>query len=279
MLNRRKFLELGAAVAAAATVLSGGTALAAPQGVTFKGGKDFSPKTGKERTAIPSACWGCVTRCPMIGYVEDGKIVKIEGQPKSIRTEGVMCAKGQAGVNQANDPDRILYPMKRVGKRGEGQWKRISWDEAMGELTARLKKLRDEGTPEKFAFHYGRMKSSSGKLIKDVFLAAYGTGTIGDHTSICEGGKWTAQELTWGVSYDNWDFDNARYILNFCSNVLEAHTNHTPTAHRLLRAMADRKIKMVTFDVRMSNTAAKSTEWMPIRPGTDMAVALAMCSV
>jgi anaerobic selenocysteine-containing dehydrogenase len=277
MTSRRDFLKLGAATATVA--LAGGSALTAAKELPFKGGKDFSPWTGAEREAIPSACWQCVTRCPMVGYVEDGRLVSIGPQMDSIRTEGHLCAKGQAGVNQVYDPDRVLYPLKRVGARGEGKWKRISWDEALDEVAGRLKKLRDDGHPEKFMFHYGRMKASSSKLIKSVFLAAYGTGTIGNHTSICEGGKWTAQELTWGSHYDNWDIDNTRFILNFGSNLLEAHTNHVPEAQRLARALVDRRVRMVTFDVRLSNTAAKSAEWVPIRPGTDGAVALAMCNV
>ena len=169
--------------------------------------------------------------------------------------------------------------MKRVGKRGEGKWKRISWNEALDELTVRLKKLRDKGHQEKFMFHYGRMKASSSKLIKSVFLPSYGTKTIGNHTSICEGAKWTAQELTWGSHYDNWDFDKTNYVLNFGSNCLEAHTNSIPLAQRLVSAMAERRVKMVTFDVRLSNTAARSTEWIPIKPGTDGAVVLAICNV
>ena len=277
MASRRDFLKLGAATAGVA--LAGGSALSTAKNLPLTGGKDFSPRTGKERRAVPTACWQCVSRCPTIGYVEDGRLVKISGQPNSIRTEGKLCAKGNAGVNQIYDPDRILYPLKRVGKRGEGKWKRISWDDALGELAARLKKLRDDGHPEKFMFHYGRMKGSSSKLIKSVFLANYGTGTIGNHTSICEGGKWTAQELTWGKHYDNWDFDNTKYVLNFGSNCLEAHTNHVSVAHRLTQALVDRRVKMVTFDVRLSNTAAKSDEWVPVRPGTDGAVALAMCHV
>lgn len=277
MFNRRNFLKLGAA--STAIPLSGGLTLAQAKELPIMGGKDFSPETGDERQLIPSACWQCVTRCPNVTYVEDGRLVKIEGQPNSIRTEGKMCAKGQAGVNQLYDPDRILYPMKRVGKRGEGKWKRISWDDALGEIAGRLKKLRDDGHPEKFMFHYGRMKSSSSKLIKSVFLANYGTKTIGNHTSICEAGKWTAQELTWGKHYDNWDLDKTNYILNFGSGVLEAHTNHIPVAQRLARAMADRGVKMVTFDVRLSNTAAKSNQWVPVKPGTDLAVILAMCNV
>jgi len=278
MLNRRKFLKIGAA-ATAAGGLAGTGALSRAEEARMKGGKDFSPRTGKERQAIPSACWQCVTRCPIIGYVEGGRLAKIEGQPDSIRTEGVVCAKAQAGINQCYDPDRVLYPMRRVGKRGEGKWKRVTWDQALTEVAGRLKKLRDDGHPEKFMFHYGRMKASSSKLIKSLFLNTYGTGTVGNHTSICEGGKWTGQELTWGSHYDNWDFDNAKFVLNFGSNCLEAHTNHTPVAQRLVRAMAERGVRMVTFDVRLSNTAATSSEWVPVKPGTDIAVILAMCNV
>jgi anaerobic selenocysteine-containing dehydrogenase len=277
MLNRRNFLKIGAAAPVA--TLAGGAALTGAKEIAVYPGRDFSPRTGAERKAVPSACWQCVTRCPNVSYVEDGRLVKIEGQPNSVRTHGVMCAKGQGGVNHFSDPDRILYPMRRVGKRGEGKWKRISWDEALTEIAARLKKLRDDGTPEKFCFHYGRMKASHSKLIKSLFLKTYGTGTIGNHTSICEGGKWVAQELTWGGHYDNWDFDNTNYVLNFGSNVFEAHTNHIPVSHRLIDRIAKRKIRMVTFDVRLSNSTAKSHEWVPVIPGTDRAVVLAMCNV
>ncbi|GAB4344463.1 MAG: thiosulfate reductase PhsA [Gammaproteobacteria bacterium] len=276
MLNRRNFLKLGAASAAAG--LSGQAVMTKAADMHAWGNKDFSRKTGRERKAVPSACYQCVTRCPNITYVEDGRVVKIEGQLNSIRSEGVMCAKGQGGVNQPNDPDRILYPLKRVGARGEGKWKRISWDEALDEVAGRIKALMDRGEPEKFMFHYGRMKSSTSKMVK-TFLGVVGTGTVGNHTSICEGGKWTAQELTWGGHYDTWDFDNTRFVLNFGSNVFEAGTNHIPTSHRLIRAMVDRNVRMVTFDVRLSNTAAKSSEWVPVKPGTDLAVILAMCNV
>ena len=220
MVTRRQFLQLGAA---ASGLTLGAPVLAAPNPpkIEFFGGKDYSRKTGLQRIAKPSACWQCVTRCPIIGYVEDDRLVKIEGQPNSVRTMGKICAKGQGGVNHPNDPDRILYPLRRVGQRGEGKWKRVSWDEALTELGARLQGLRDTGHPEKFMFHYGRMKASSGKIIKQ-FLSGYGTKTIGNHTSICEGGKWTAQELTWGKHYDNWDIDQTKYVLSFGSNLLEA---------------------------------------------------------
>ena len=276
-LNRRNFMKLAAASGAALAAGGSQTVLAG----TIKlqeGGRDFSPATGKERQAIPTACWGCVTRDSMMGYVEDGRLVKLDGHPESIRTQGKLCAKGQAGINQVYFPDRILYPMQRVGKRGEHKWKRISWDEALDTIATKLKPLRDAGTPELFCYHYGRHKASQSAAMKD-FMNAFGTGTIGNHTSICEGSKWVAQESLWGGMYDNWDYDNTDFVVNFGSNQFETHTNHIPTSQRLIRAMVDRGVPLYTFDVRLSNTAGKSTEWVPIQPGMDGLVMLSMCNV
>ena len=284
-LSRRDFFKIGSAAG-----LAGAVGL--PKNLSARnfemGGRGFSHSDGEELKAIPSSCWQCVTRDGIVGFVKDGRLVKIEGNPELPRTNGKLCAKGQAGVNIVYNPDRVLHPLVRVGKRGEGKWKRVSWDEALdllingGNIAGRqvtgLKTLRDAGHPERFMFHYGRMKGSDGKIIKDHFLAAYGTKTIGNHTSICESAKWTAHEFTWGAHYDNWDLDNTKLILNFGCNVLEAHTNHVPMAQRCVSAIA-RGVKMYTFDVRLSNTAAKSTEWLPVRSGTDLAVVLAMANV
>ena len=115
-LNRRDLFKLG--VAGAAVIATGnaiGSKALAGTVDLVEGGKDFSPKTGAERKMIPSSCWNCVTRDSMIRFVEDGRLVKLEGHPDSIRGKGKLCAKGAAGINQLYDPDRILYPMKRVG--------------------------------------------------------------------------------------------------------------------------------------------------------------------
>ncbi len=130
-ITRRDFLRLGTASSAlAATGLGTGTALAGNIKLD-EAGRDFSFETGKERKAVPSACWQCVTRDGIIGYVEDGRLVKIEGNHKLPRTNGKLCARGQAGVNVLYNTDRLLHPLKRVGKRGEGRWQIISWDEAL----------------------------------------------------------------------------------------------------------------------------------------------------
>ncbi|RKZ36700.1 MAG: DMSO reductase, partial [Gammaproteobacteria bacterium] len=156
MVNRRKFLKVGAVTATTAVVAGASLKAHAVKDLPIKGNKGFSPTTGKERKMIPSACWQCVTRCANVGFVEDGRLVKIEPNHKSLRTQGTLCSKGVGGVNHTYDPDRILYPMKRVGERGGGQWKRISWDAALNELGGRMKKLKDAGQEEKFVYHYGR---------------------------------------------------------------------------------------------------------------------------
>jgi anaerobic selenocysteine-containing dehydrogenase len=128
-------------------------------------------------------------------------------------------------------------------------------------------------------FHYGRMKGSSSAVVKKYFLPAFGTATYDGHTAICESAKWTAQELVWGKHYDVNDVARTNYILNFGCNFFETHTSHIPLSQRAIAAKRDRGAKIVTFDVRLSNTAAKSDEWHAVRPGTDGAIILAMCHV
>ena len=279
MVNRRDFLKLSVATAAGAPALAQQNAQARETAMTTRGGEDYSPLSGTKRQAIATACALCPGRCAAIGYVESGQIVKIEGHPDSHRTLGALCAKGQAGINQVYDPDRILQPLKRIGKRGEGKWEKISWDAALGELTGRLKALRDRGEPEKFLFHHGWISASADRLINKVFLPAYGTATVADNACLTQSARHTAHELTVGSYHDGWDFDNTRFVLNFGSNVMEAHTNHVALARRLSSAMVERNLKMVTFDVRLSNTGAKSHDWIQVKPGTDGAIALAMCNV
>ncbi len=280
--GRRQFLRgLGVTAVAGSTLPYANLAIGSPLKGTLllDAGRDFSPDTGKERKRVPSACWQCVARDGIVGYVEDGRLTHIEGNPELPRTNGKLCARGQGGVGQLYNPDRLLFPMKRTGKRGEGKWKRISWEAALSELSGKLKDLQVKGKPEKFMFHYGRMKGSTSTVVKKYFLPAYGTKTYDGHTAICESAKWTSQELVWGGHYDVNDVARTNYILNFGCNFFETHTSHIPLSQRVRAAQKDRGVKVVTFDVRLSNTAAKSDEWHPVKPGTDAAIILAMCHI
>jgi anaerobic selenocysteine-containing dehydrogenase len=241
-----------------------------------------------DRRVVASACWQCVTRCPIVGTVDRGRLVKIEGNPASLCTRGRICAKGQAGINQVDNPDRLLHPMVREGARGEGRWRRISWTEALellvegGEIAGRnvrgLRELRDDGTPEKFLFHYGRAVGSDYLIPMYYFLPAYGTGSVGDHNSICVAAGAVARALTGGSAAGFLDFERVATILNFGNSLFEAGLDHVPLAQRCVDAVA-RGARMVSFDVRLSNTAAKSSEWIPLKPGTDLVIALALSHV
>ena len=136
-INRREFLKLTGS-SALFVGLFPSTGFGALKGsVKFKqGGEDFSPDTNRIRKSIPSACWQCVSRDSTLCFVENDRLVKIEGNPKAIRNRGKICSKGQAAVNQVYDPDRILYPFRRKKgtPRGGGQWERITWEQAYDEL-------------------------------------------------------------------------------------------------------------------------------------------------
>ena len=223
---------------------------------------------------VPGMCQLCSTICGIIGYVKDDRLIKVEGNPQDPNSRGHLCARGQAALNHLYHPERLLYPLKRVGERGEGKWKRISWDEALDEIADKLKKVRESGHPEEFAFHQGRQRS---KDALKRFLDAYGTKTQLSHRSLCSGNR-RAANLTylWESDWDLNDVENSKYILNFGSNAFEAHQGHVPFATRIQNGRFKNGAKLVTFDVRLSNTAGASDEWFAPFPGTDGAVALAM---
>ncbi len=235
------------------------------------------PNKYKNVRVVPGMCQLCSTVCGILGYVKDGRLIKVEGNPRDPNSRGKLCARGQAALNHQYHPERLLYPLRRVGARGEGRWRRISWDEALDEIAQRLRAVLDSGRPEEFAFHQGRLRS---KDMVRRFLNAFGTRTQLSHRALCSGAR-RAAVLTyiWESDWDLTDVEHARYILNFGSNAFEAHQGHVPLAQRIQNARFNHGAKLVTFDVRLSNTAACSDEWFAPFPGTDGAIALAMAHV
>lgn len=228
----------------------------------------------KNVTKVPGMCQLCSSVCGIVGYVKEGRVIKIEGNPNDPNSRGHLCARGQAGLNHLYHPERLLYPLRRVGKRGEGNWKRISWDEALDEIAGKLRAVRESEKPEEFAFHQGRQRS---KDALKRFLNAFGTKTQLSHRSLCSGNR-RAANLTylWESDWDLNDVEHSKYILNFGSNAFEAHQGHIPFATRIQNGRFKNGAKLVTFDVRLSNTAGASDEWFSPFPGTDGAIALAM---
>ncbi len=279
-MSRRGFMKLGGTSAVAATALASTRLKAMEQQL---GGKDFSSVTGKERQAVPFTCMVCNIQDGGIAYVEDGRIVKLEGNLDHPGTRGKLCAKGNAGFQHTYDPDRIMTPLLRTGKRGEGKWKRISYDEAttllakkLREVVDRSRKANDPAILNEIVFKWGRNRTGGGI---QRMMAALGSNAMVNHTNVCESSKKVGLEPSWGPDIESCDWANTKYVLNFGSNIVETAYFHNPNAQRLMDGMVGNKAKLVTFDPRLSNTAGISDEWFAPYPGTDSAIALAMAHV
>ena len=277
-LTRRSLLEL--ASAAALLTASGGLVACTKAPVASRPLEAARSSVVDYRTAraTPTICFGCTTHCGVIGWVQDGRVRKIEGNPLDTNTQGTACAKANGMISYTYYPERIVYPLKRVGKRGEGKWARVSWEEALTDIAGKMRALQQAGTPEQFVFHYGRDKT---KGFTKKFTNAFGTPCRLNRRSICSSNRRVPLMSFYGrdFEWETQDFDNTDYIINFGANPMEAYQGGLFMIRRMVGAIADRGATLVTFEVRPSATASISTEYYPIYPATDGAVALAMAHV
>jgi anaerobic selenocysteine-containing dehydrogenase len=285
-MQRRHFIKSG--IGALATLAVGETILLTPQAaaaaereeplnyVLNSAGNARKVRTDyRKAKRVKSVCLNCSTVCGIEGFVVDNKVVKVRGNPLDPNVGSFMtCAKGQSGPTVNTYPERLLYPLKRVGARGEGLWKRITWDEAYEEIAARIRKSIADGHPERVAIHQGRSRYEA-EFSR--FLNAIGSPVLLNHRAICSSNKRAANYVSLGdTDWESIDAERCRYFLNFGSNFYEAHQGGLHLVRRVVKARFDHGAKLVTFDVRMSNTAGRSDEWYQPFPGTEGAIALAM---
>ncbi len=273
--KRRDFLKIGAAALAGGMLPNIFTPAANAASKVdiqelIKGKIDYT-----KAKATPTICFGCTNHCGVIGWVQDGRVRKIEGNPLDPNSEGNICSKAQGMISYTYYPERLLYPLKRVGKRGAGKWKRVSWDAALDELAGKLRPLRENGVPEEFVFHYGRDKT---KGFTKRFTNAFGTPHRLNRRSICSSNRRAPLMSYYGrdFEWETQDLANTKYVVNFGANPMEAYQGGLFMMHRLRESQVERGAKMVTFEVRPSATASVSEEFHTIMPGTDGAVAFAM---
>jgi thiosulfate reductase/polysulfide reductase chain A len=268
-LSRRGFLGTIAAVGA-------GTAAAA---ATPAAAADLRPpgRRGDERVVkIPTTCEMCFWRCGVLASVAGGRVVRLEGNPDHPLTKGRLCARGNAGTGLLYDPDRLKYPLLRTGERGEGQFKRISWDEALDFLAARLKALREMHGPETVAF----FPHGAGPHFFSTLMQAYGTPNSAEPAfAQCRGPREVGYSLTFGRglgSPEPVDLEHAKLIVLIGSHIGENVFTSQITAFAEGRGHG---AKLVVADPRFSTAASKADWWLPIRPGTDIALLLAWIHV
>jgi len=222
---------------------------------------------------IPTMCEMCVWRCGVLAKVENGRVVKLEGNPEHPHSNGNLCPRGQSGLMNTYDPDRILTPLVRVGKRGEGKFRKASWEEALDIVAQNMLDIKQKYGPEAMLF------SSTHNLSQVQFenlLNAFGSPNYGTQRSLCFNAMIVANLTTYGMEEPARKYDDLKYIILTGRNLMEAISTSETSA---LSQAIDRGVKVVYLDPRYTKTAAKATEWLPIRPGTDLALHLALINV
>ncbi len=234
-------------------------------------------KVEKHYQLIPTICFNCEAGCGLLAYVdkETLRIRKFEGNPEHPGSRGRNCAKGPATLNQVEDPERILYPLRRAGKRGEGKWERVTWDEALDDIAGRIRKALQEERRNEIMYHVGRPGHEL--IYHQRILHAWGIDGHNSHTNVCSASARAGYALWHGLDRPSPDHANARFILLISSH-LEAGHYFNPHAQRIIDGKM-RGAKVCVIDTRLSNTAAKADYWLSSWPGSESALLLAMANV
>ena len=269
-IDRRSFLALTATAAA-------GTSLAGCGHIRkfLRGSPSPSEQVALRGTMtdVFSICDNCVNKCGVIARVAGGRLVKLDPNPHFPKSRAMLCAKGNAGVQTLYDPDRLKHPLIRVGERGSGRWRKASWDEALDVTAAGLRAVREKYGPQ------GVLFSSSEAFQERFFLTfahAFGSPNIARHPSMCLSSGNIGFFVTYGT-VPEFDLEHSTYVIASGANRFESFI--TPDTIDLAVNVREGRTKLVYLDPRFTVTAAKAHEWLPIRPGTDLAFYLALINV
>lgn len=278
-LTRRNFLEMAAICAGAASI---GMAGCAPKAL-----EETPPDEAAEKKPIKkirTTCGNCHNDCGVIVNVQDGVIVSIEGDPDHPFNRGALCPKGQAFVDVIYSPDRLQYPMKRAGERGEDKWERISWNDAYAYIDENLTKIKEEYGAETLLYTNGAPVQNIVRNAFCEFYARYGTVNMVGAPNLCFVPRLVALKNTYGFRCEE-DYNNTDLIICWGGNPFaslrpgaymcyDKHGNASP----ILDAK-DRGAKLIVIDPIFTETAAKADQFIPIKPSTDGALANAMANV
>jgi thiosulfate reductase/polysulfide reductase chain A len=265
-ISRRRFLQISAATFGAAAI-----PFPVPVAVAA------TPQGGKSSIkAIATTCDVCFWKCGAIAYVRDGKLWKIEGNPRDPLSQGRLCTRGTGGIGAHYDPDRLRTPLIRVGRRGAEEWKVASWDETLDHIAERIKKLAAEQGPETVAmFKHG----ISAYYIEHAFKA-FGTPNIAAPSfAQCRGPRDVGFNLTLGANPgtpENTDIAHTKCLVLIGTHLGEnLHNSQVREFSEVVRNGAT----IIVVDPRFSTAASKAKYWLPVKPGTDIALLLAWMNV
>lgn len=214
-------------------------------------------------------CASCDIACPVVAQVENGKVIKIRASFKPSLRDNI-CVKGIYAHKGFSHPDRVLHPLKRVGERGSGLWERVSWEEAMTDIAARLRSVVEEHGPEALAVATSEWNTSVDNGSGRRFMNLLGSPNWISGVAMCAGNTAAINRMVYGW-FPNPDFNKAECIALFGHNP-KKHS-WTPVYNKLRRAQ-ERGAKLIVLDPRRSENAELADLWLPLRAGTDAAMAL-----
>ncbi len=279
-LTRREFIK---ATAATVGMLAAGCATQPEQPLSSalapRKAKDAAPAKGEW---VSSACQGCTQWCAIQIFVEGGRAVRVRGNPNSKTNHGYVCPRGHLIPQQTYDPDRIKVPMKRTnpakGRGVDPKWVPISWDEALDIVAGKMMELRAANETHKFCYIRGRYSATSTDLLYGTLPKIYGTGNYFSHSAICAEAEKMGPGLTQGFfGYRDYDLANTNCLVVWGTDPLASNRMVPNTIHRFGEIL--KRGTIIAVDPRLSNSAAKAQEWLPIKPGTDGALAGAIAHV
>ena len=234
---------------------------------------------GKSEQIIPGGCNICFNACPVKYHLRDGEVVNIFGNDEDPLFQGRVCAKSQMTLQLYDNAERLTQPLKRVGERGRGEFEVIGWAQALDEIAAKLRQLKADFGPEALAIQAG---SRTGVLnilgTVPLFAELWGTANVASTGAFCDQSKVVALQVTQGSTmmanvYTADDIGSAQLYVYVGDNQAETR----PVNFGMLNDWRiNNAAKMVVVDPRLTVTASKADHWLAIRPGTDMALGLAM---
>lgn len=239
---------------------------------------DSTPETATRELTVLGACpQDCPDTCAMVVTVRDGVAVDVAGSKEQPYTNGGLCVKVDNYLDKVYHPDRVLYPLRRTGPKGAGEFERITWDEAIAEIAARFTQVKEEHGPEAImpVSYLGTQGIINGLNVGDPFFNRLGA-TVAERT-YCDSGSCTAYAMTIGdtAGVDPESLVHSKFILIWAANIMSTNLHLWP----YIAEAKKRGAKVVVVDPVRTKTARQASQHIPIRPGTDGALALAMMHV
>lgn len=262
--TRRGFLKGAAATAATAAVATAGICALAPW-------RHSEAEAAGNVVQTPSLCNGCSSKCGLVATTVDGKLKTVEGMGDHPYSKGTLCGRGHGTAQWAYSDGRLTQPMKRTA---DGGFEPISWDAAFEEIGQTVKGILAESGPEALAIIQD--PRPSGKYYSKRFINALGSANIYTHAAACNLSKESGIQQATGAQNFSVDFGNTKMVVFIGRSYGDGIR---PSSVKSLAQAADNGARIVLVDPRLNNTNVMATDWVPIKPGFDIALLLAIANV